>query len=246
MKILTSLFFGIATTFLVASSALANSNWQLSSHNFQAHTGDQPGNVFLTWTAPAAIENYNIFYGPSPDNLAYSVANIGRRASYEIGGMPAGETWYFALSPVYNGQAAPPQNPVSAVVASTTSVKAAHENQQAQVGAIISSADSGPSNAPWNVYAETGTGKGEVKLRWNNPNNEADGFDIVYGRVDEGIIEHGVQNIATQSQHLDKANAHDHVIGGLESGQYYLFKILPEKSGQAIDGFTTAVVAKAL
>jgi len=219
-KLFSIIVITFALGFFFVTPKLVDASFEITeSITLNAIPGTSNGTVLLTWNNPSIVNNYNVVYGESPGQYVYGATNVGRRSNFTVKDLTPGKTYYFALSPVITGTAYGYTNEISSVAATSGTVSSEIEVQVAAVDAVISSADSGPSNAPWYLHGQSGPSAGQVTLYWQNE-TPADGFDVVYGDFADGELRYGSQNVGDVSSYT---------VGGLNSGQYYFFSILPEK-----------------
>lgn len=189
---------------------------------FWAQSGPNTGSVQLVWNDPAVVTNYNVAYGTTPGSYTYGATNIGNASSYLVQGLNPGTKYYFALSPIVNGQGLG-FTPETTAVATVNGTGA---NQgpvsQAQFNAPVG----GPTSDQYRLRATPGPNPGQVSLTWDNPWNAND-FDVVYGTQTGGFV-YGAQNVGQ--------NTNQYVVSGLTSGWSYAFAVLAENNGTMVPG----------
>jgi hypothetical protein len=105
------------------------------------------GRIDVTWSAPSnnggtAISSYRIYRGP--DGASLSLRGTAAGLAFGDVSLPAGTTFFYAVSAVN----AAGEGPLSAVVSATTPV---------------------PPAAPANVLAQPGSGIGQIRITWSPP-----------------------------------------------------------------------------
>ncbi len=228
-KKLFILVFAVALLFGGAAKAYAQYTFDLG---LWAQPGAQAGTVLLSWNDNDVITNYNVAYGTTPGNYQYGAVGIGNTGSYVVGGLTPGVTYYFALSPVVNGQGLGYLPGVSAKAAGVTTASPKNNVTQATVTAPLG----GPGNDGYQLRAVSGPGKGQVSLNWQNPYG-AQQWDVVYG-TQAGNYTMGAQNVGHNSSQV--------TISGLTSGVTYIFTILGENGSTTVGSFAAPVAQVAM
>lgn len=199
-----------------------------NDYHLQAHPGSENGTVTLTWQDRDFVDTYNIAYGEQSGHYNYGVTDIGKVASYTIGGLVPGQTYYFVISPVDNEEAQAYALEASAQASGTQAEKTYHEQEAVHTTTTeqtaVSAMPAHQENTEMSIYndenknfhltARPGSETGTVTLTWDNK-GYVDNYSIVYG-PSQGNYIWGVSHIGEVGEYT---------VGALTPGQTYYFAI---------------------
>ncbi len=207
---------------LTPSIAKADNPGPAGSNGLRAYAGPQVGQVTLEWSRVSLSgENYSIHYGTSSNSYQFLADHIGYLATYTIGNLVPGQTYYFALERFWTGNASQGWDGEVSITVPNFSTPPA--------------VPSGPVGR--NLLSVTATGNGHVNLSWNQYFPETSGWHIVYGTT-PGKWQWGVLNAVST---VPGKTSYGFDIGMLPVGQRVYFALAPIIGGQAI--YITAEVS---
>jgi len=70
----------------------------------KAVSGPRAGEVTLSWQPADSADNYHLVYGRQLGKFEYGALNLGNIASFTVGHLTPGATYYFALVPLVGGR----------------------------------------------------------------------------------------------------------------------------------------------
>lgn len=226
-KILSSLFI-LLSLFLLSSSLVKVSAASITSgpagaNGLRAYPGPGKGEITLEWSRVSLNgENYSVLYGLTPDAASYIADHVGYVATYTVGNLQPGKTYYFKLNRFWTG---------NVNMGSDGVVKAV-----APASAVTVMGTAGPIGRNL-LKAQTGAKTGQVLLTWKRFFPDTEKYNIVYG-TKPGTYSYGVLNAVDTTP---QDNDYNYMVGGLKAGTRYYFALIPQRNGQGI--YTTSEVS---
>lgn len=207
-------FFVVGLALLVTPSVALAKSGPTGLNNIRTEAGPGAGQITINWQRfYSDVTGYQIQYGTTPGKYQYGTGKLGNIATYTIGSLAPGKTYYFRLYPYRNGVLSDSASPeFSDVAMSTPSTVIGTAGPYGQRG----------------LTASQGPAMGEVTLTWHKIYPDVNNYHVTYG-LQPGKYIYGAQNVG------DAVNGvKSFTVGHLKSGTRYYFAITPSRGGQSL------------
>lgn len=218
-KIYLILAAALLALFLLPTTSFAAWSNGVGARMLRADSGDNVGEVKLTWLSSGEVDNYDLVYGTASGVYTFGVNSIGNTNYFVVRSLTPGVTYYFKLLGKKSGAVVSVNGDVGAV-ARSGKVAAATVKTVAQVPSYSQTAPAPVVMAPtgYNPQALKGDYNGEIQITWVDDAN-TDNYHLSY-TDDLSTWRFGASNLGDTNYFVVKS---------LVPGKTYYFKLLAVK-----------------